>query len=282
MENVMNDRADIPLTLVLGGTGKTGRRVVERLAARGVPVRIGSRTGRPAFDWDDRSGWAAALQGVSAVYIAYAPDLAMPGAVDVVDAFARQAVESGARRLVLLSGRGEEEAQLCEAAVQASGADWTILRASWFSQNFSENYLVDAVRGGLVALPAGPVGEPFIDADDIADAAVAALTEDGHIGQLYELTGPRLLSFADAIGEIAEAAGRDIRYRQTPLAEFEAELAAAGLPTDLANLLKYLFSEVLDGRNAHLTDGVRRALGRAPRDFSAYVRAAAATGIWAA
>jgi uncharacterized protein YbjT (DUF2867 family) len=282
MENVMNDRADIPLTLVLGGTGKTGRRVVERLAARGVPVRIGSRTGRPAFDWDDRSGWAAALQGVSAVYIAYAPDLAMPGAVDVVDAFARQAVESGARRLVLLSGRGEEEAQLCEAAVQASGADWTILRASWFSQNFSENYLVDAVRSGLVALPASPVGEPFIDADDIADAAVAALTEDGHIGQLYELTGPRLLSFADAVGEIAEAAGRDIRYQQVPLAEFEAELAAAGLPPDLANLLKYLFSEVLDGRNAHLTDGVRRALGRAPRDFSAYARAAAATGIWAA
>jgi uncharacterized protein YbjT (DUF2867 family) len=282
MEDAMIDQTDTPLTLVLGGTGKTGRRVAERLAARGVPVRIGSRAGRLPFDWEDRSGWAAALQGVSAVYIAYAPDLAMPGAVDAVDAFARQAVESGARRLVLLSGRGEEEAQLCETAVQASGADWTILRASWFSQNFSEAYLVDAVRGGLVALPAGPVGEPFIDADDIADAAVAALTEDGHAGQLYELTGPRLLSFADAVGEIAEAAGRDIRYQRVPLAEFEAELAAAGLPPDLANLLKYLFSEVLDGRNAHLTDGVRRALGRAPRDFSAYARAAAATGIWAA
>lgn len=271
-----------PLTLVLGGTGKTGRRVAGRLGARGVPVRIGSRTASPAFDWDDRSGWAAALDGVGAVYIAYAPDLAAPGAVDAIRALVSMALASGTRRFVLLSGRGEAEAQACEQVVQASGADWTILRCSWFAQNFSESYMLDAVRGGHLALPAGAMGEPFVDAEDIADAAVAALTEDGHSGQLYELTGPRLLTFAEAVGEIAKASGRDIRYQEIPASAFEVELAAAGLPPDLTALLMYLFTEVLDGRNAHVADGVRRALGRDPRDFSAYAHATAATGVWSA
>ena len=190
-------------TLVLGGTGKTGRRVVERLAARGLPVRIGSRSGEPPFDWDDRATWAPALQGVGSVYISYYPDIAVPGAVETVGSFAELAVASGVPRLVLLSGRGEREAELAEQAVHDSGADLTILRSTWFNQNFSESYFLDYLLEGEVALPAGDTGEPFVDADDIADVAVAALTDDRHIGQLYELTGPRLLSFAEAVAEIA-------------------------------------------------------------------------------
>jgi len=267
-------------TLVLGGTGKTGRRVVERLAARGLPVRIGSRTEEPPFDWEDRATWAPALSGVGAVYLTYYPDLAVPGAVDAVRSLVDLAVARGVRRLVLLSGRGEDEAQLAEQVVHASGVDWTIVRASWFSQNFSENYLVDPVLGGEVILPTGDIGEPFIDADDIADVAVAALTEDGHTGQIYEVTGPRLLTFAEAVAEIARATGREIRYVQVSPEEFAAALAEQDVPTDLVWLLNYLFTTVLDGRNAHLTDGVHRALGREPRDFSDYAREAAATGVW--
>ena len=268
------------LTLVLGGTGKTGRRVVERLASRGVPTRVASRAGDPPFDWGDQSNWDAVLDGVTAAYISYAPDLAIPGATDAVRAFVERAVEHGVRRLVLLSGRGEEEAQECELIIQRPDIEWTVVRCSWFSQNFTEGEFLDMVLGGEIALPAGEVGEPFVDADDIADVAVAALTKDGHAGQVYELTGPRLLTFAEAVDEIARATGRAIRYVQIPPEAFAAGVAEMGLPEDIAWLLDYLFATVLDGRNAHVCDGVRRALGREPGDFAEYARRIAAAGVW--
>jgi uncharacterized protein YbjT (DUF2867 family) len=274
-----NDRQQI--TLVVGGTGKTGRRVLERLEARGVPVRSGSRSGEPPFDWDDRATWAPALHGATAAYVSFFPDLAVPGAADTVGAFARLAVQSGVRRLVLLSGRGEEEAQRAEQLVQAAGAEWTVVRCSWFSQNFSEGYLVEPVLAGEVALPVGDVPEPFVDVDDVADVAVAALTEDGHAGRVYELTGPRLLTFADAVAEIAGASGRPVRLVLVPTEAYVSAMAEHGVPDDVVSLLRYLFAEVLDGRNAHLSDGVQQALGREPRDFADYARDAAATGVWA-
>jgi uncharacterized protein YbjT (DUF2867 family) len=271
-------------TLVLGGTGKTGRRVAARLAGRGLPTRVGSRSGEPPFDWEDEATWAPALQHVGSVYISYYPDLAIPGAVEAVGSLADLAVEAGVRRLVLLSGRGEEEAQRAERVVQEvsekGSAEWTVVRCSWFSQNFSENYLLEPILSGKVVLPAGDVPEPFVDAEDIADVAVAALTEDGHAGELYELTGPRLLTFEEAVGEISRAAGREIRYVPVSVQEYSSMLSEHDVPAEFVGLLTYLFSEVLDGRNAYLTDGVRRALGREPRDFADYARDAAATGIW--
>lgn len=276
----MKDNSTTKATLVLGGTGKTGRRVAKRLRARGLPVRIGSRSAEPRFDWNDAATWASVLQGVGAVYITYQPDLAVPGAVEAVWSFTKAALEVGVRRMVLLSGRGEEEAQRAEQALQDTDADWTIVRATWFAQNFSEGFLLDAVLAGMVALPAGDVGEPFVDVDDIADVAVAALTEDGHVGQLYEVTGPRLLTLAQAVEEIAWAAGREIRYVPVSMKQFTSLLTEQDVPADLVWLLTYLLTEVLDGRNAHLTDGIQRALGREPRDFSDYARDAAASGVW--
>lgn len=267
-------------TLLLGGNGKTGRRVAQQLTAQNIPVRIGSRTGEPPFDWTDQSTWAAALLNVGAVYITYYPDLAVPGAVDTVRAFIQLALASDVRRLVLLSGRGEQEAQQAEKVLQDSGADWTILRCSWFSQNFSENFLLDSVINGEVILPAGNVREPFVDANDIADVAVAALTQDHHIGQLYELTGPRLLTFEEAVGEISNAVHRNIQYTHVSAEHYATGLKEAGLPPDFQWLINYLFNTVLDGRNAHISDGVQRALGREPRDFTTYTHATAKAGIW--
>ena len=264
-------------TLVLGGRGKTGRRVVERLTARGVATRVGSRSGRPPFDWQDRSTWVPVLEGVRSAYVSYYPDLAVPGSVETVGSFARLAVDSGVRRLVLLAGRGEPEAERAEDAVRESGADLTILRSTWFAQNFSEDHWREGILEGELALPAGEVPEPFVDADDIADVAVAALTDDRHIGELYELTGPRLLTFAEAVDEIARATGRQIRYVPVSIEDYAA---AQGAPDELVELLTQLFGEVLDGRNARLADGVQRALGRAARDFGDYARAAAAAGAW--
>jgi uncharacterized protein YbjT (DUF2867 family) len=271
-------------TLVVGGKGKTGRRVAERLAARGLPARVGSRSGEPPFDWEDETTWAPALRDVGAVYVSYYPDLAIPGAVEAVRSFAELAVQNGIRRLVLLSGRGEEEAQRAERALQEvgqqAGTEWTIVRCAWFSQNFDENYLLEPILGGEVVLPAGDVPEPFVDAEDIADVAVAALTEEGHAGEIYELTGPRLLTFAEAINEISRAAGREIRFVPVSVEEYESELAEQDVPPEFLSFLTYLFGEVLDGRNAHLSDGVQRALGREAKDFSDYAREAAATGVW--
>ncbi len=245
----MNDPAQKPI-LIVGGTGKTGRRIAGRLAALGLPARIGSRSAKPPFDSNDRSTWEAALQGVGAVYISYYPDLAVPGAAEAVSALINRAVQIGVRRLVLLSGRGEHEAQVAERALMDSGADWTILRCSWFAQNFSESFMADLVLAGEIALPAGSVGEPFVDADDIHDAAVAAFTDDRHIGQLYELTGPRLLTFADAAAEIAAATGRDIDFVPVLHERYAEMLAEQQAPEDIAWLFSYLFREVLDSRNA--------------------------------
>lgn len=265
---------------VAGGTGKTGRRVVERLEALGIPVRIGSRGSDPAFDWEQPDGWPAALAGCHAVYAAYAPDIAIPGALGAIEQFVESAKQAGIERLVLLSGRGESEAEAAESVVQASGLDWTIVRCSWFMQNFSESYFVDGLLAGELALPVGEVGEPFIHADDIADVVATALTQPGHTGVLYELTGPRTLTMAEAVHEIALASGRDIRYAQIDQETFDAGLRAAEVPEEIIWLLGYLFTTVLDGRNAWLADGVQRALGRPPRDFRDYVREAAATGVW--
>ena len=268
------------LTLVLGGTGKTGRRVVERLARLGVPTRVASRSANPSFDWDDHSTWDAALDGVTSAYVSYAPDLAIPGATDTIRDFVEKAVERGVQRLVLLSGRGEEEAQQCERIVQDAGIEWTVVRASWFNQNFSEGEFLDMVLAGVITLPAGDVPEPFVDVDDIGDVAVAALTEDGHAGQVYEVTGSRMLTFSEAAAEIARASGREIQYIQIPHEDFTAGIAESGAPDDIAWLLDYLFSTVLDGRNAYVCDGVQRALGRDPTDFAEYASRIADSGVW--
>lgn len=268
--------------LVLGATGKTGRRVAAGLEARGVAVRRGSRRADRPFDWDDERTWDAALDGVRAAYISYAPDLAIPGATDAIAAFVEQARRAGVERLVLLSGRGEPEAQACERLVQGSGLAWTVVRASWFFQNFAEGAFTDMVVAGRLALPAGGVPEPFVDADDIAAVAVAALTEPGHAGEVYEVTGPELLTFAEVATVLSRVTGRSVVFDPVPHDDFVAEVAASGAPSGVVWLLDYLFATVLDGRNAHRTDGVQRALGREPTAFADWARAMAVAGVWPA
>jgi uncharacterized protein YbjT (DUF2867 family) len=268
------------LTLVLGGTGKTGRRVAQRLRERRVPVRLGSRAAAPPFDWTQPRTWAPALRGAGSVYVAYQPDLAAPGAAETLEAFTWTAAACGVTRIVLLSGRGEEAARPAERAVRVGGAGVTVLRAAFLCQNFSEGLFLGGVRSGELGFPAGDVAEPFVDADDVADVAVAALLDAAHAARTYELTGPRLLTFAEACAEIAAAAGRALRYVPVSKAAYVAALAPV-LPPGEAAFLGDLFERLLDGHNAHLDDGVARVLGRAPRDFRDYARAAAATRVWA-
>lgn len=268
------------LVLVLGATGKTGRRIVSSLQNLGVPVRSGSRTATPAFDWNNSSTWDACLAGVTRVYINYAPDLAMPGATDAIGELVRRARIAGVKHLVLLSGRGEEEAQACEAVIKNSGVDWTIVRASWFNQNFSEGAFVEMVQAGRLTLPDVSTPEPYVDVDDIADVVVAALTQPGHAGELYEVTGPRMLTLTDVAEELAAATHRPIAYFPVPHEAFVEGVAQSGAPQDVVWMLDYLFATVLDGRNAYIADGVQRALGRKPKDFTDYAKEIAKTGLW--
>jgi uncharacterized protein YbjT (DUF2867 family) len=247
------------ITLVTGGTGKTGRRVADRLLKAGRQVRIGSRSAELPFDWEKQDTWKPVFQGVKAVYVAYQPDLAVPGALETVKTFFDRAIANGVEKLVLLSGRGEVEAEHAEQALQATSADWTILRASWFYQNFSENFFLDPILAGQVALPVGAVAEPFVDVDDIADIALAAFTDPRHSHQLYEITGPKAFTFAETINEIARATGRDITFIPVAVDDYRAELVQQGVPDDYIDLVLYLFTTVLDGRNTPLANGVQRA-----------------------
>lgn len=263
-------------TLLIGGTGKTGRRVAARLATHGIDVRIGSRGSATRFDWDDESTWAPALHGVRAAYLTFYPDLGLPGAADKVGALAGLAAANGVEHLVLLSGRGEPLAQAAEQRVRDAGPGWTIVTCSWFMQNFSEDFLAGAVLSGDIMLPAGDVAEPFVDAEDIADVVAAALTDPRHRGRTYELTGPRALTFAEVADELSRATGRTVRYTPITHERYEQVLVDAGLPVELGEM----FRGILDGRNATPADGVRQALGRPARDFSAYAARAAADRSW--
>ncbi len=265
--------------LVIGATGKTGSRVASKLEQHDLPVRRGSRGAAIPFDWDAPETWFAALEGIRAAYVTYFPDLAFPGAVEKLAALCETAQSAGIERLVLLSGRGEHHARLGEEVVRASGVTFTIVRAAWFAQNFSEGYLRDAVLAGVLPMPGGMIREAIVDIDDIADVVVAALTEEGHEGKLYEVTGPRLMSFADMASELSHAIGHPIRHLSISFEEFHANIAQAG-GDFVADVFTTIARETLDGRNASLADGVQRALGRAPRDFAEFATAAAAAGKW--
>ncbi|MEU0033780.1 MULTISPECIES: NAD(P)H-binding protein [unclassified Streptomyces] len=267
--------------VVTGASGRTGRRVAEAARAAGLTVRAVSRA--RGFDWTDRSTWTDVLRGADAAYLAFPTDIGSPDAAGAVGALAREAVGLGVRRLVLLSSRGEEQARPAEEALRASGADWTVVRAAWFAQNFSEGPLVDGLRHGELVFPAGEVREPFVDVRDIADVVVAALTAgDRYVGRDLEVSGPRLLTFREAVAEIARATGGDLVYVPVTAREYGDSLAGFGVPPEEAEFLVGLFASLLDGRNAHLSDGVRQVLGREPRDFTDFAREAAAAGVWKA
>jgi uncharacterized protein YbjT (DUF2867 family) len=267
--------------LVIGGTGKTGRKVASKLTEAGHKVRIGSRSVSPAFDWNNSETWTEAMQGMDKVYITFQPDLAVPGALMAIENLTKQAIRCGVKKLVLLSGKGEKEAELCEQVVIHSGLDYTIVRASWFNQNFSESFFLEPILEGFVALPQADVKVPYVDTDDIAEVAVAALISDEHNGKLYQLTGPRSLTFKDVINEISDVTGRDIAFTPIALPAYVSVMKQQGVPADFVWLIEYLFSEVLGNpSNSEITNDIEIVLGRKPKDFLDYVKETAATGIW--
>ena len=266
--------------VVTGASGRTGRRVAEAARTAGLTVREASRA--RGFDWAERSTWADTLRGADAAYLVYPSDVGAPDAGRAVGLLAQEAVGLGVRRLVLLSSRGEERARPTEEALRGSGADWTVVRASWFAQNFSEGPLVEGLReSGELVFPGGEVREPFVDVRDIADVVVAAVMGgDRYVGQAVTVSGPRLLTFGEAVAEIGAVTGRELTYRAVSARQYGEVLAGFGVPGEEVEFLVELFESLLDGRNSYLSDGVQEVLGREPRDFSEFAREAAAAGVW--
>lgn len=279
---------DTPI-LVLGGTGKTGRRVVEQLGARNLPVRVASRSSRQTFDWYDERTWSAAVAGIDTAYLA--PPVGPTGLAKAGE-FIKQAAAEGLRRVVLLSSRGVgspgrefavyESSLELEHAVKDSGTDWTIVQPSWFAQNFSEDFLYDGVLAGEIRVSAGAGAEAFIDVDDIAEVVTAALIDERHTGQTYALSGPRTLTLAQAAAEIAAASGRPVEYVDLEPDRHVAELVEYGVPVEDAKAVRDLFAVIRNHRSEYVSEGVQQVLGRAPRDFGDWARATARTGVWSA
>jgi uncharacterized protein YbjT (DUF2867 family) len=270
------------LVLVTGGTGKSGRRVARRLTAAGRAVRIAARAGPQPFDWLNADTWAAALDGVSAIYL-----VPPPGAGDVLAAMialAQAALARGVRRLVLLSGspvaEGGPGAGQTHLWLRENAADWAVLRPSWFMQNFSEGQHLATIQGQGVIYSATQDGRvPFISADDIAAAAVAALTAPAPLNRDFILTGPEPISYDTVARLIGEAAGRPVAHRRISAEELAAWYRSIDRPALLAQMLGMMDVMIAGGAEDRVTGGVLELTGRPPTDFGAFARANGA--LWA-
>ena len=265
--------------LVTGATGKTGSRIASILEKEGHPVRRGSRSSECYFDWQQPESWVESLANVRAVYICYYPDFAFPGALTVLENFIDQAKSANVEQVVMITGRGESSAQRAEKIILKSGLDATVLRSAWFAQNFSEGSLLAPLMSGVVPMPGDGIAEPLVDLDDFAEVAARVLTEFGHEGKTYEVTGPELINFEQVAEIFSQVLNRSIQYVPITFEQFHRELEQA---TDIlyADIVTNIARETFDGRNAKVGDGVAQVLHRKPHSFYQFAEKALVSGIW--
>lgn len=267
--------------LVIGGTGKTGRRVVEQLQKKGIEPRVGSRSAIPSFDWDNKDTWVEALGGIEKMYVTYYPDLAVPGAKEAIESLTYLAKELGVKKMVLLSGKDEIEAEACEKIVMNSGIGYTIVRASWFNQNWSESFFLESILSGEVALPMSDVLIPFVDANDIAEVAATVLLDDTYNSKIIEVTGPELITFKDIIDIISKTSKRSLNFYNITLEQYIDGMKKMQIPNDVVWLIEYLFSNVLTNpKNKLIANDIEQVLGRKAKTFIEYAQETAKTGVW--
>ena len=267
-------------TLIIGKHGKTGRRVEALLQAAGLETRGVSRSTQPAFDWEDSTTWLNCMKGCKSAYVSFQPDLAIPAAQTAIREFIEVAKVAGLEHIVLLSGRGETGAQKAEQQLIHSGLTWNVVRASWFHQNFSEGFLIEGILNGQVALPAGDIQEPFIDADDIAEVALNCLTKPELHNQLFEVTGPELLTFKECVNIISQISEQPIEFIPITAEQLIGGLKQQGQPEGVLWLMNELFTQVMDGRNSQIHNDVEKVLGRPAKTFLDYTTQMTKEGTW--
>jgi uncharacterized protein YbjT (DUF2867 family) len=271
--------------LVIGASSKVGTALVELLSEAGEGVKAASRTelsglGSNAehvtFDYDNSGTWDGALEGVDRVFLMARPmDIE---ADQVVNPFVDKAVAAGVRRIVIMTALGVDASddiplRKAELHLQSKSVEHVILRPTWFDQNFSAGFIGDSIRtAGGFYLPAEDAKVGFIDARDIAAVAVKALTEDGHAGKAYPLTGGQALTHTDAASIISDAAGKEITYTSVPEDDARKGMLEQGWPEPAVDYMLMLFSSIRAGAASNTTDTVQQVLGRAPISFEQFAQ----------
>jgi len=263
--------------LIIGGKGKNGRRVAEKLKSHKFNPIVTTRTinahveNERYFDWNDSSTFGPALKNIEIVYIVH-PDTSMLGAEQQIEGLITEMMNQSVSKAVLLSGRGQASVEKCEKILMQSQLDWTVIRSAWFNQNFSEGHFLHGIRSGEVTFMADTVKEPFVDLEDLSDVVVECLIDAVHNGKIYEVTGPELLTFAEAVNVIGVKLKRNIQYQYLNQEAYRQYLKNAGLDEFIAAHMTQAFSEILDGRNENIGKGVTHVLGRDPIKFTDFVK----------
>lgn len=271
--------------LVTGAAGTTGSRVVAEMRCRGVAYRSATRRPRSSdqvrFDWDDSSTFADALRGVHAVYLVGPIEVVDPS--HQVEAFLDEATAAQVQRVVTLSSSAVEAGApgpgVVHRMIASAMPEWTVLRPSWFMQNFfGDHPLAHAVRHGEIVTATGDAKVAFIDAGDIAAVAATVLTDHAPHNTDYVLTGPEALSYAQAADIISRAVGHMVRHRSVDPDTLVALFTSAGLSADYATLLASLDAVIAAGAENRVTESVQRITGRRPRSLAEVVRAEGRSG----
>jgi len=268
----MSDRV-----LVTGGTGKTGRLVAEQLAVRGVDARAATRHPASAdqvrFDWDDATTYGPALDGVTSVYLVAPTDRTEQ--LPVMRPFLDQAVARVPGRLVLLSASSLAEGGPMmgevHAWIHAHAPRWTVLRPSWFMQNFTTQHLPSIINEECVYSATRDGRVPFIDTADIAAVAVEALTNPTLASDDHVLTGPEALTYDEVAKAITDASGRPVRHRRLSVEELAARYAGFGIPHHYASMLAGMDEAIANGTEDRTTMEVPQIIGRPANDLANFL-----------
>jgi ergot alkaloid biosynthesis protein len=269
-----------PRVLVIGGTGKTGSRVVAKLQQRGVAVALGSRTprgpGAVHFDWAAPESFEPACAAVGAVYM-IAP-LGELNPAPVMQAFIEKALRLQVRRFVLLSSSLLPEDGPAMGTVHGflrrNAPEWAVLQPSWFMQNFCEGVHQASIRNeGRIISATGSGAVGFIHVDDIAEVAVRALIDPTAHNRAHLITGPQALTYGEVAAAIGRVCGYTVRHENISTQELAARWSALGLPADYAAMLANMDEAIFHGAENRTTTTVKDVTGREPTRFADFVQA---------
>ena len=276
--------------LVTGATGNVGSEVFKQLVMQAEPVVAGVRDVEKAkrhfaklpagageyreFDFNEPATWPAALAGVDKMFLVIPPGTTNPVQVEL---FFKTALQAGVKQLVFNSGRttGDlpgEPLNVTEGLIKNSGMGWTILRPGWFMQNFLNWVGFTIPTEDAFYLPASDSRTAFVDVRDIGAVAAKVLTEDGHYGQVYELTSPEALTHFEVAQKISAAAGRTIRYVHLNDEEFAKAMVERGWSQASAEHAVFLYRIVRMGKEAAVSDDIEKVLGRQGNDFERFAK----------
>ncbi|GIO34567.1 MULTISPECIES: NmrA family NAD(P)-binding protein [Paenibacillus] len=273
--------------LITGASGKTGSRIAKRLTDLGYAIRTAGRgkslpngaNEHVIFDWFDESTHEAALKDVDKLYLV--GPIAVMDPSEIVMPFLERALKTGVRRIVLLGSASiPEEGPVfgkIHRAIRELAPEWAVLRPSYFMQNFVDSHGAQILNDGTIVSATGSGRVGFVDADDIAEVGVRALTDKQPHNTDHIITGPDSLTYAEAGDIIGAAAGRTIRHVNVPTQELANRFMAFGMPQDYARFLAGMDEDIrLYGKEDLVTDTVERITGRPPKSLKKFAEEHAA------